>query len=87
MLKNISGFVFNPETNNYEYDRLKNFCFNTTELHQMGVHFWKDDDDYEQVNWYMKLSKCNNNTSEVTCKSTEEINEYIKGMVLMKFLK
>jgi len=36
----------------------------------------------------MKLSKCNNSTSEpeITCKSTEEINEYIKGMVLKRFI-
>ena len=50
----------------------------------MGVEFWEEDDEYEQVNWYMKLTKCNNDTSEVTCKSTEEINEYIKGIVLTK---
>jgi len=52
----------------------------------MGITFWEDEEKYEQVNWHMKLSKCNNNTSEVTCKSTEEINEFIKGMVLRRFL-
>jgi len=52
----------------------------------MGIKFWDDEEEYERVNWYMKLSKCNNHTSEVTCKSTEEINEYINGMVLRRYL-
>ena len=42
MLRNISGFVYNPETGNYEYDILKSFCFNTTELTPMGVKFLED---------------------------------------------
>jgi len=30
----------------------------------------------------MKLSKCNNETSEITCKPTEEINKYINNMIM-----
>jgi len=32
----------------------------------------------------MKLAKCNNNTSSVTCKPIEEINEYIDNMILTR---
>ena len=57
-----------------------------TELSPMGVEFWEGDDEWERVNWYKKLTKCNNATSEVTCKPIKEINEYIEGMVLKRFL-
>jgi len=50
----------------------------------MGVHFWEEEHDYELVNWYMKLAKCNNETSEVTCKPIDEIDEYVKNMVLRR---
>jgi len=50
----------------------------------MGLVFWEDDDEWEQINWYMKVAKCNNNTSSVTCKPIEEINEYIKDMFITR---
>jgi len=52
----------------------------------MGVQYWEDGDEYEHLNWYMKLSKCNNETSEVTCKPTEEINEYIENIIMERYL-
>jgi len=86
LLKAYSGFVYNEFNGTYEYDKWKSFCFNTTNLTPIGTHFWEVDDEYEQVNWYMKLAKCNNETSEVTCKPIEEINEYIKNMFMTRWL-
>ena len=34
----------------------------------------------------MKVSKCNNMTSEVTCKPIEEIDEYIKNMFITRWV-
>ena len=76
--------VFNPINGKYEYDPWKSFCFNTSNLIPMGVKFWEEGDDWEQINWYMTLTKCNNNTSSVTCKPIEEIDEYIKNMIITR---
>ena len=50
----------------------------------MGVHYWEDDDEYELINWYMKIAKCNNDTYSGTCKPIEEIDAYIKNMFLTR---
>ena len=68
----------------YEYDPWRSFCFNTTTLAPIGVEFWEDDDEWEQVNWYMKVAKCNNETSSITCKPIEEIDSYINNMFITR---
>ena len=69
----------------YEYDDKKTFCFNTSNLTPMGIVFWEEDEEYELINWYMKIAKCINSTSSsVTCKPIEEINKYIHNMFLTR---
>ena len=44
----------------------------------MGAVFLEEKQSWEKVNWYMNIVKCNNNTSDVTCKPMEEINSWIE---------
>ena len=80
----IHGFEYNPVIGKYEYDPMKSFCFNTTELTPMGLVFWEENEEYEDIHWYMKIAKCNNSTSSVTCKPLEEIDQYIDNMFLTR---
>ena len=85
-MKGYSGFVYNTTSGEYEYDRWKSFCFDTSQLTPMGVQFWPEDEEYEHINWYMTLSKCNNSTSSVTCKPLEEIDAFMENMFMTRWL-
>ena len=59
--QHILGFKFDKTTNEYVRHWKKEYCFNTTNLEGIGVYTWENDhneQEYENMNWYFKLSKC-----------------------------
>ena len=42
------------------------------------------DESYENINWYMKLSRCHNKS---TCKTKEEIDAYMPKLILKTRIK
>jgi len=87
LLEKIHGFEYDPVNGEYKLDPMKSFCFNTSDLAPMGVALWEEDEEWEQINWYMKIAKCDNNTSSVICKPIEEIDAYIERMFLTRTVR
>ena len=67
-LSHIFGLGYNSTTGEYQLNSRRPYCFNTTDLGNVGSYLENpsDSSDFEYVNWYMRLSRCNNKN---TCKS------------------
>jgi len=76
--------TLHPENNTYSYDKYHSYCFNTTTLHGIGVELWSEDDDWEMVNWYYKLERCHDKD---TCESEENIDEFIKNLIITRIIE
>ena len=61
------------------YNKMRAYCFNTTNLTKIGVKLWDEDDEWEQINWYFRLEKCHEKNY---CKSEAEIEGFLENLIV-----
>ena len=47
------------------------------------MKYWEEDDEWEEIVWYLRLTKCHGKDS---CADEDKINEFIEGLVVTRFI-